>query len=65
MICRPTHLAESIRGHSSLSNQVCYSSFLAVAAKLYRSDSIFVVVYPCSSVHRSNSSTQFGVFRIG
>jgi len=65
MIYRGTSLAESQRGQSALRHQVCYSSFLAVAAELHRNDAVYVVAKPCSSVQRSHSATQFGVFRVG
>jgi len=65
MIYRWTSIAESQRDQPLRLEQVCYNSFLAVAAELHRDDSVCVAVKPCSSVKRSNSATQFGVFRIG
>jgi len=61
---RRTMIAKSQRGQSTVRSQFCYSSFLAVTAELHRNDSVHVVVRPCSSVQRSPSASQLGVFRI-
>lgn len=62
---RSASLAASQRGQSRLDNQICYNSFLAVAAKFYVNDSIYVVASPFCSIQPSQSATQFGVFRVG
>jgi len=64
MVFRPETIAQSHLSQSAKRNDVCYNSFLAVAAELYRNDSVYVVAKPCSKVRRSPSATQFGVFRI-
>lgn len=65
MICRSASLAASQRGQSSLHSQICYNSFLAVAAKFHVNDAIYVVASPFCSIQRLPSATQFGVFRVG